>query len=100
MICSQTVFKTLPGPAISNLRLGNDAPLLLSLSICLLLKGGTPGLPPERIFVSAGAEVRGFSRKGKQFLMFDSNLTEPIKSMYVNTSFIACVLDHTMPVFI
>jgi Bardet-Biedl syndrome 7 protein len=36
--------------------------------------------------VSCETEVKGFSRKGKQFLAFDTNLTEPINSMYVQGS--------------
>ena len=30
-------------------------------------------------------EVQGYSRKGKRFLSFDTNLTEPIQSMWVCT---------------
>ncbi|XP_019862996.1 PREDICTED: Bardet-Biedl syndrome 7 protein homolog [Amphimedon queenslandica] len=65
----QIVFKTLPGPPIATLQLN-----------------GAPGSVADRIFVSAGAEVKAFTKKGKQFLSFDSNLTEPIRSMYVNGS--------------
>ena len=60
----QTVFKTLPGPAISRL--------------CL---GGLDGAAREKIFIASGAEVRGYTKKGKQFLGFDTNLTESIQSM-------------------
>ena len=35
----------------------------------------------DRIFVSAEAMVKGFNRKGKQFLSFDTNLTEHIEAM-------------------
>lgn len=63
------VFKTLPGEAISRLQLGGPA-----------------DSPRDRIYVSSGAEVRGFARKGKQFLTFDTNLTEPISSMWVEGS--------------
>ena len=42
---------------------------------------GAPGTTPDRIFISSGAEVKAFTKKGKQFLSFDSNLTEPIRSM-------------------
>lgn len=56
---------------------------MLSLSFPPLYfwTGGAAGSPLDKVFVSAGAEVRGFSKKGKQFLKFDNNLTEPIKTM-------------------
>uniref|UniRef100_A0AAY4BIP9 Bardet-Biedl syndrome 7 protein homolog n=1 Tax=Denticeps clupeoides TaxID=299321 RepID=A0AAY4BIP9_9TELE len=41
------VFRTLPGQRISRLELG-----------------GAPGTPQEKIFVSSGSEVRGFTKKG------------------------------------
>ncbi|XP_046853164.1 Bardet-Biedl syndrome 7 protein homolog [Xenia sp. Carnegie-2017] len=63
----QMVFKTLPGPSISRLALG-----------------GIEGTLRDKIFVASGAEVRGYNKKGKQFLGFDTNLTESIKSMFVN----------------
>ncbi|KAK2563629.1 Bardet-Biedl syndrome 7 protein [Acropora cervicornis] len=64
---SQVTFKTLPGSPISKLQLG-----------------GFDGPSMEKIFVASGAEVRGYTKKGKQFLGFDTNLTESIQSMYVN----------------
>ncbi|XP_048589295.1 Bardet-Biedl syndrome 7 protein homolog [Nematostella vectensis] len=64
---SQIVFKTLPSSAISRLSLG-----------------GFQGPAQDRIFVASGAEVKGFSKKGKQFLGFDTNLTESIQAMFVN----------------
>ncbi|CAL9706501.1 unnamed protein product [Knipowitschia caucasica] len=63
------VFKTLPGPKISRLDLG-----------------GALGTPQEKIFVCSGSQVRGFSKKGKQFLTFDANLTENINAMHVSGS--------------
>ena len=72
--------------------------LLVMYPVTMFTLGGIPGAPPERIFASAGAEVRGFSRKGKQFLMFDSNLTEPIKSMYVNKINCMCTASHYVSV--
>lgn len=65
----QIQFKTLPSTKISRLSLG-----------------GTEGPSREKIFVSAGAEIKGYSKKGKQFLSFDTNLTEPIQSMFVEGS--------------
>ncbi|XP_043917464.1 Bardet-Biedl syndrome 7 protein [Protopterus annectens] len=61
------IFKTLQGPKISRLELG-----------------GAYGTPQEKIFVAIGSEVRGFTKKGKQFLSFETNLTESIKAMYVS----------------
>ncbi|KAJ8385177.1 hypothetical protein AAFF_G00192280 [Aldrovandia affinis] len=61
------VFKTLPGQKITRLGLG-----------------GALGTPQEKIFVAAGSEVRGYTKKGKQFLSFEANLAESIKAMYVS----------------
>ncbi|XP_018601717.1 BBSome complex member BBS7 [Scleropages formosus] len=60
------VFKTLPGQKISRLELG-----------------GALGTPQEKIFVAAGSEVRGYTKKGKQFLSFEANLAESIKAMHI-----------------
>lgn len=62
-------FKTSGGPPISCLELG-----------------GAFGTVKDKIFISAENEVRGFTKKGKLFLGFDTNLTEPIKSMHVSGS--------------
>lgn len=64
MCFQQPVFKTLPGPKISRMDLG-----------------GAVGTPQEKIFVCSGSQVRGFTKKGKQFLTFDANLTESINTM-------------------
>uniref|UniRef100_A0A6Q2YKU6 Bardet-Biedl syndrome 7 protein homolog n=2 Tax=Esox lucius TaxID=8010 RepID=A0A6Q2YKU6_ESOLU len=61
------VFKTLPGQKIARLDLG-----------------GAIGTPQEKIFVCAGSEVKGFTKKGKQFLSFEANLTESINAMHVS----------------
>lgn len=63
------VFKTLPGPKISRMDLG-----------------GAAGTAQEKIFVCSGSQVRGFSKKGKQFLTFEANLTESINAMRVSGS--------------
>lgn len=42
---------------------------------------GAPGTLLDKIFVSSGAEVKAYTKKGKQFLKFDTNLTEPIRTM-------------------
>ncbi|XP_054846504.1 Bardet-Biedl syndrome 7 protein isoform X2 [Eublepharis macularius] len=64
---SVPVFKTLPGEKIARLELG-----------------GALNTLQEKIFVASGSEVRGFTKKGKQFLSFDTNLTESIKAMYIS----------------
>ncbi|KAL3880310.1 hypothetical protein ACJMK2_032558 [Sinanodonta woodiana] len=45
--------------------------------------GGPVGGVRERIFVSSGAVVKGYTKKGKNFLTFDTNMSEPVLSMYV-----------------
>uniref|UniRef100_A0A1A8GTM9 Bardet-Biedl syndrome 7 n=2 Tax=Nothobranchius korthausae TaxID=1143690 RepID=A0A1A8GTM9_9TELE len=62
-----SVFKTLPGPKIARMDLG-----------------GATGTPQEKIFVCSGSQVRGFTKKGKQFLTFEANLTENINAMHVS----------------
>ena len=62
----QAVFKTLPGRTVARLELG-----------------GVLNTPQEKIFIAAGSEIRGFTKRGKQFLSFETNLTENIKAMYV-----------------
>lgn len=57
-------FKTLPGPKCTSLQLA-----------------GASGTPHDKIFIATDNEVRGFTKKGKLFLSFDTNLTEPISSM-------------------
>ncbi|XP_069781264.1 Bardet-Biedl syndrome 7 protein isoform X2 [Narcine bancroftii] len=61
------VFKTLPGQKISRLELG-----------------GAIGTPQEKIFISVSSEVQGFTKKGKQFLSFETNLMESIRALYVS----------------
>ncbi|XP_068136433.1 Bardet-Biedl syndrome 7 protein [Hyperolius riggenbachi] len=63
------VFKTLPGQKISRLELG-----------------GALGTVQEKIFVASGSEVRGFTKRGKQFLSFETNLTESIRAMHISGS--------------
>ncbi|KAI6218532.1 hypothetical protein M3Y99_01702500 [Aphelenchoides fujianensis] len=63
---TRIAFKNPPGPPISFVRLG-----------------GALHTVQDKTFVASGAQVRGFSKKGKQFLSFESNLAEVITSMYV-----------------
>lgn len=36
----------------------------------------------DKVFVAAENEVRGYNKKGKLFLSFETTLTEPIQHMY------------------
>uniref|UniRef100_A0A8D2D682 Bardet-Biedl syndrome 7 protein homolog n=1 Tax=Sciurus vulgaris TaxID=55149 RepID=A0A8D2D682_SCIVU len=66
---AMAVFKTLPGQKIARLELG-----------------GVLNTPQEKIFIAAGSEIRGFTKRGKQFLSFETNLTESIKAMHISGS--------------
>eukprot|EP00698_Gefionella_okellyi_P026192 TRINITY_DN9896_c0_g1_i1.p1 TRINITY_DN9896_c0_g1~~TRINITY_DN9896_c0_g1_i1.p1 ORF type:complete len:718 (-),score=186.21 TRINITY_DN9896_c0_g1_i1:1083-3236(-) len=37
----------------------------------------------HKIFVASGSSVRAFTKKGKEFFRLETNLTEPIRSMFV-----------------
>ncbi|XP_077557908.1 BBSome complex member BBS7-like isoform X1 [Haemaphysalis longicornis] len=60
----ETVFKTLPGKSVGCVQLG-----------------GAVGSAQDKIFVASGNEVTGYTRKGKQFLKFDTNITDTIRCM-------------------
>ena len=62
----QIIFKTLPGNKISSVKLGGES---------------APN--NEKIFAAAQNDVKGYSKKGKQFLTFTSNIAEPIESIHV-----------------
>ncbi|XP_048519315.1 Bardet-Biedl syndrome 7 protein homolog isoform X1 [Dendroctonus ponderosae] len=62
----QIHFKTLPGPPITSLKVA-----------------GASGTANDKIFIAAGNEVKGYTKKGKLFLVFDSGMTETINSMFV-----------------
>ena len=47
----------------------------------LYLLAGKFGEPYDRIFAASISQVNGYSKKGKQFFNFDTNMTEPIKAM-------------------
>lgn len=66
---TQILFKTLPTDKITMIQLGGAA--------------ATESAIADKIFVAMDTKIRGFTKKGKVFLSFDLNLTEPIKSMYV-----------------
>ena len=44
------------------------------------------GTIKDKIFTASGKDVRGYTKKGKLFLDFDTNLTEPIRSMSISGS--------------
>lgn len=67
----QIQFKTLPSSKISRVTLG-----------------GLSSPSNEKIFVAAQTEIKGFSKKGKQFLAFTSNVTEPIESMHAEGNYL------------
>jgi len=46
-----------------------------------------PGTAKDKIFVASGNIVRGFTKKGKMFLEFDTNLAENITNMLVHIRF-------------
>ena len=60
----QPIFKTAPGKRITRIELG-----------------GRSGETLDRIFAAAETEVRGYSKKGKQFYSFDTNMSDPIRCM-------------------
>nr|XP_022903425.1 Bardet-Biedl syndrome 7 protein homolog isoform X1 [Onthophagus taurus] len=62
----QLHFKTLPGSKISSLQLAGEYENLA-----------------DKMFIASENEIRGYTKKGKLFLSFDTNLTEPIISMYI-----------------
>ena len=43
----------------------------------------SPGTIKDKIFSSSGNEVKGYTKKGKLFLSFDTNLTENIQSLSI-----------------
>lgn len=60
------LFKTVPGSKIMSVQLG-----------------GSSGSVSDKIFVANESQIIGYNKKGKVFLTFDTNLTEPIKSLVV-----------------
>ncbi|XP_071642384.1 BBSome complex member BBS7 [Temnothorax longispinosus] len=73
----QLSFKSLPGPKIQRMVLG-----------------GSIGMVKDKIFIAYGSSVKGFTRKGKLFLEFDTSLIDPISAMYVlGPDLAACARD-------
>ncbi|XP_026825185.1 Bardet-Biedl syndrome 7 protein homolog isoform X1 [Ooceraea biroi] len=73
----QLTFKSLPGAKIHRMVLG-----------------GSIGMLRDKIFVAYGSSVKGFTRKGKMFLEFDTSLIDPISALYVlGPDLAACARD-------
>ncbi|KYQ56997.1 Bardet-Biedl syndrome 7 protein [Trachymyrmex zeteki] len=73
----QLSFKSLPGSKIKKMVLG-----------------GSIGMLRDKIFLAYGSSVKGFTRKGKLFLEFDTSLIDPISTMYVlGPDLAACARD-------
>ncbi|XP_012936573.1 Bardet-Biedl syndrome 7 protein homolog [Aplysia californica] len=66
--------------------------------IARVVMGGQVGGVRERIFTCSGLEVNAFTKKGKNFLTFNTNMSEPVQSMYVEgTDLLVCgnfVFNH------
>lgn len=56
---------------------------MLKKKITRVELGGPVGGTRERIFATSGSEIKGYTKKGKNFLSFDTSLAEPIQTMYV-----------------
>ncbi|CAL7942126.1 unnamed protein product [Xylocopa violacea] len=70
----QVSFKSLPGLKINKLVLG--------------------GSGRDKIFIAQGNTVKGYTKKGKLFLEFDTNLIDPISALYVlGPDLAACARD-------
>ncbi|XP_054006899.1 Bardet-Biedl syndrome 7 protein-like isoform X2 [Hylaeus anthracinus] len=70
----QVSFKSLPGPKINKLVLG--------------------GTIRDKIYIAHGNTVKGYTKKGKLFLDFDTNLIDPISAMCViGPDLAACAKD-------
>ncbi|KAF4519730.1 hypothetical protein B566_EDAN014257 [Ephemera danica] len=74
----QQHFKSLPGRKITRVELGGPA-----------------GTTQDKIFISSENEVKGYTKKGKLFLGFDTNLTETIQHMSVCGSHLMVAGKHT-----
>lgn len=51
------------------------------IGVCCVELGGVSGQLRDKLFTACGNEVKGFTKKGKQFLGFNTNLTHTITSM-------------------
>uniref|UniRef100_A0A8D9AJZ2 Bardet-Biedl syndrome 7 protein homolog n=2 Tax=Cacopsylla melanoneura TaxID=428564 RepID=A0A8D9AJZ2_9HEMI len=65
---------------------------------CITL-GGSLDTLQDKIFVASKSEVRGFTKKGKMFLNFDTCTTDPIRFMHVSGSDLLVAGDHVLTHF-
>jgi hypothetical protein len=72
-VVSQTLFQTLPGPAVQALHVVKD-----------------------RVFVASGPEVSGFSKKGKRFYQITTLLTENVQQLYVSRAWAKQTVNNTL----
>ena len=63
----QITFKTLPSAKISR-----------------LILGARESTGKDKIYMACGTKIKGFTKTGKQFVDFDTNLSEPVQSMFVD----------------
>lgn len=61
----QLIFKSLPGPEIRKIVLGGSLEETLK----------------DKIFIAYGSSVKGYTKKGKLFLEFDTSLIDPISAL-------------------
>ncbi|CAB3384791.1 Hypothetical predicted protein [Cloeon dipterum] len=71
-------FKSLPGAKINRLELG-----------------GMKDHLQDKVFIAANNEVRGYNKKGKLFLAFETTLTEPIQHMTISGSDLMVASFHS-----
>lgn len=74
---ASVIFKTVPGNRITSVQLSSAASLM-----------------SDKIFVASENQIVGYNKKGKVFLTFDTNLTEPIKSLCVTGSDLIVCGNH------
>lgn len=60
----QALFKSLPGPKINK-----------------MILGGSLETAKDKIFIAYENSVKGFTKKGKLFLEFDTSLLDPISAL-------------------
>ncbi|XP_059481988.1 Bardet-Biedl syndrome 7 protein homolog [Neocloeon triangulifer] len=71
-------FKSLPGRKINGLELG-----------------GVRDQIQDKIFVASNNEIKGYNKKGKLFLAFETTLTEPIQHMSISGSDLMVATFHS-----
>lgn len=78
------LFKTLPLEKITEVCLGGALGIYfirLQSAYSFVKMFIFEGTVQDKIFLSMGTSVRGYTKKGRLFLSFDTGLSEPIKCM-------------------